>query len=226
MDPKVFINAVLEPLGYKLIKKPKFRKETAAQQNSKQGINEFFGTDDKVKDYLAPGRMKFYEEAVRFFQSKGLQYDGKDVCDAGCGTGHLLKYVQDHFKPKSLKGFDYGDSTLKVARQVLPQVSFSTLDLHEGCNEQFDIVFCTEVVEHLLYPDKGVQNLGKMIRSGGALLLTVPNGRLDTYDGHINFWSPTSWEVFLKQNLPDFQVDSGVLNENTGILLYAYIRKA
>ena len=225
MDPKIIINAVLEPLGYKLIKKPKFTKETAAEQNSKSGINDFFGSHGKIKNYLSKGRMSFYEEAVRFFEKKGVAYNGKQIADAGCGTGNLLKYLADHFKPSSLQGFDYGDKTLAFARELLPQVPFETLDLHQGCDQQFDVVFCTEVVEHLLYPNLGIQNLGKMLKPGGALCVTVPNGRLDTYDGHINFWSPTSWEVFLKQNLPDFQVDSGVLNEKTGALLYALVRR-
>ena len=34
-------------------------------------------------------------------------------------------------------------------------------------------------------------------------IITVPEGRRDTSMKHINFWSPESWQVFCKKNLPD-----------------------
>jgi hypothetical protein len=38
----------------------------------------------------------------------------------------------------------------------------------------------------------------------------VLNGRNDTFAGHVNFWSPESWEVFLKSICDEFEVETGL----------------
>jgi len=56
-----------------------------------------------------------------------------------------------------------------------------------------------------------------MLRPKGSLLITVPNGRLDTFDGHINFWSPESWEVFIKKNTAGNEVEIGTIQKDEAI---------
>jgi hypothetical protein len=53
-----------------------------------------------------------------------------------------------------------------------------------------------------------------MLDDSGVALVTVPNGRLDTFDGHINFWSPESWEVFLKQMCDGFSIKTGLMEND------------
>lgn len=76
------------------------------------------------------------------------------------------------------------------------------------------MLFCTEVLEHLLFPDKALKNILKMIANNGTLLVTVPNGRTDTYKGHINFWSPESWKVFIETNCEGFSYDIGLTKDS------------
>ncbi|MEG2336387.1 MAG: hypothetical protein RSC04_01440, partial [Bacteroidales bacterium] len=39
---------------------------------------------------------------------------------------------------------------------------------------------------------------------GGTLVISVPDGRKDTYSGHIQFWSPESWAVFIEDNMANY----------------------
>ncbi|WP_138992918.1 bifunctional 2-polyprenyl-6-hydroxyphenol methylase/3-demethylubiquinol 3-O-methyltransferase UbiG [Larkinella sp. C7] len=41
-------------------------------------------------------------------------------------------------------------------------------------NEQVDFVLCTQVLEHVRYPEKVIQELGRVLKPGGLLFLTVP----------------------------------------------------
>ncbi|MHC4917529.1 MAG: class I SAM-dependent methyltransferase, partial [Planctomycetota bacterium] len=68
-------------------------------------------------------------------------------------------------------------------------------------------------MEHLVDPAAAVENLLGMLESGGRLVLTVPDGREDSvpagsgsiesgsFSGHIHFWSPESWSIFLRTAL-------------------------
>ena len=50
-------------------------------------------------------------------------------------------------------------------------------------------------LEHLLDPHKALNNL--LNASLKNCVLTVPDGRIDNYQGHIIFWSEESFESFL-----------------------------
>ena len=52
-------------------------------------------------------------------------------------------------------------------------------------------------------------------------MITVPNGRIDTFEGHINFWSPESWKVFIESNISDqeFEVKVGLIDNLTNFAI-------
>src|SRR5215207_1908941 len=164
--------------------------------NSKEGLEEFYSNRDAVESYLDPA---FYERLIDLLASHGVDYKEKRVADIGCGTGGLLKAVKSRFQPSSLTGFEYSEKALGIARSQAPGIEFCNFDIYDGSTREFDVIFCVEVLEHLLHPDTALRNVLGMLADSGVALLTVPNGRIDTFDGHINFWSPESWEVFLKQ---------------------------
>ena len=115
----------------------------------------------------------------------------------GCGTGHLLL---EAYKSRKIVGLGYSTEALSRAKHLLPKGEFYQYDIYKPFTEQFDLVFCTEVLEHLLEPRKAMKNIVSMIKPGGVALITVPEGRADTFLGHINSWSPGSWKVFVKDS--------------------------
>jgi hypothetical protein len=52
-----------------------------------------------------------------------------------------------------------------------------------------------------------------MLNLFGIALLTLPKGRTDTFAGHINFWSPESWTVFLNSICEDLEVETALDNQ-------------
>lgn len=175
--------------------------------NSKEGLNEFYSDKEVVESYLDPG---FYERLIDLLITHGVDYEQKRVADIGCGTGGLLKAVDARAQTKSITGFEYSEKALEIARSQVSSVEFCYFDIYEGTPRQFDVIFCIEVLEHLLHPDVALRNITAMLADRGVLLITVPNGRIDNFDGHINFWSPESWDVFLKQTCGNLNINTGM----------------
>jgi 2-polyprenyl-3-methyl-5-hydroxy-6-metoxy-1,4-benzoquinol methylase len=193
---------------------------SALHHNSKEGLNEFYSDPEAVESFLDPG---FYDRLIALLQTQGVAYDQKRIADIGCGTGGLLKTLKARFQPLSLTGFEYSEKALGIARSQVSDVEFCGFDIYEGSLRKFDVIFCIEVLEHLLHPDAALRNLVSMLADSGVALVTVPNGRQDTFEGHINFWSPESWDVFLKQICGSHRVTTGLI-EN-GENNYAVITK-
>ncbi len=46
----------------------------------------------------------------------------------------------------------------------------------------FDAILCTEVLEHIPYPEKAIAEFARLLRPGGVLVLTVPASCLRHFD--------------------------------------------
>lgn len=188
--------------------------------NSKEGLNEFYSDKELVEAYLDPA---FYEQLIDQLITNGVDYQQKRVADVGCGTGALLNALRARSQTESLTGFEYSENALNIARSQVSGVEFCYFDVYEGTARQFDVIFCIEVLEHLLHPDVALRNVISMLADSGVALVTVPNGRIDTFNGHINFWSPESWDVFLRQTCGDLNIKTGLLQN--GETNYAIITR-
>ncbi|CAN5773669.1 hypothetical protein BH11VER1_BH11VER1_10770 [soil metagenome] len=48
--------------------------------------------------------------------------------------------------------------------------------LELGLEEQFDGVIITEIIEHVAHPDQFLVSIGKLLKPGGRVVMTTPNG--------------------------------------------------
>jgi len=93
---------------------------------------------------------------------------GKDVLDAGCGSGNLYKYVKD----KNYTGVDFTKKFIEHTKALYPNAVFLTgniLDLPFPDNS-FDTVACLSVLEHIKYKDLK-QAINELIRTSRKLVL-------------------------------------------------------
>ena len=100
------------------------------------------------------------------------------VLDVGCGNGNISRYIGS--KGHEVLGIDISEATINKAISLtnMPNVRFKNIAAEEliAAAEIFDLVICSEVIEHLDTPSAVVQALSVLINKNGILIVTVPNG--------------------------------------------------
>jgi 2-polyprenyl-3-methyl-5-hydroxy-6-metoxy-1,4-benzoquinol methylase len=170
--------------------------------NSRENMDAIYADPNLLTHYFTPERLSFYT-AVREHLS-GLAINPSSILDVGCGSGHLLDEVKTIFPSAEMMGVDFSPESIRVAQRLFPTGCFRILSIFdlEQLDRQFDLVLCTEVIEHLEEATLAVDKLVAACRPGGTIVITVPHGRHDTFSGHFNFWTPESFRREFRSHKP------------------------
>lgn len=97
------------------------------------------------------------------------------VLDVGCGNGYFLKYVS-LTRDWELFGVDQSEKAIEVARSRVPEAQLFTADVEKlpFRDNGFDIVFCMETLEHLSRPERAINEMKRVVRPGGKIVVQVP----------------------------------------------------
>lgn len=101
-------------------------------------------------------------------------YAGKEILDAGCGTGAILQYLGSS---PSHTGIDLSPAAIAFCRQrKLPNVIEGDINQLPFEADTFDAVICSSVLYHLWIPDveKTLLELSRVLKPGGHLIINVP----------------------------------------------------
>jgi ubiquinone/menaquinone biosynthesis C-methylase UbiE len=97
------------------------------------------------------------------------------VLDAGCGSGFVTRWLQVGLPDARIAGVDVSNDALRRASRRVPEASFSSADVHDlpFPDGSFDLVVCTEVLEHVADPVAAMRELARVSRD--RVLVTVPH---------------------------------------------------
>jgi SAM-dependent methyltransferase len=105
--------------------------------------------------------------------------EGDTILDIGCDTGSFVRAAADRFPTRTIIGIDSSDENIRAAQRADPalaarfrQMSAYRLDFAEA---SFDCVTAQEVLEHLEGAALAVKEINRVLRPGGALIVSVPN---------------------------------------------------
>jgi SAM-dependent methyltransferase len=99
------------------------------------------------------------------------------VLDVGCGNGGIAFAVAS--LGCEILGVDVDTPSIERARNVNPYPN-ARFEVVVGDNfdlkETFDLIICSEVLEHLYRPQALLDTMVRHLKDDGLLLITVPNG--------------------------------------------------
>jgi 2-polyprenyl-3-methyl-5-hydroxy-6-metoxy-1,4-benzoquinol methylase len=106
------------------------------------------------------------------------------LLDAGCGDGRYFGVLSRATeRPGAVVASDISERILDTARATaqrdglaveLVRANMEALPFEDG---SFDVVFSSQVIEHLLDPAAGARELARVLRPGGRLVLSTDNRR-------------------------------------------------
>ncbi|MEO1655987.1 MAG: class I SAM-dependent methyltransferase [Bacteroidota bacterium] len=217
---------LIRKMGYDLKPIPKVAKKNipipAREKQAVQKILQEFsnqkGSDSPfhyqaLREYLSDERLQFFFQLLKVCADQQLDLSQKKIADIGSGTGYLLRLIEQQQANPLLFGFDTFEEILALAAYIAPRAQHLPKSLY-AIEDQFDVIFCTEVLEHLVEPKKALLAMQSLLNPSGALVLSVPDGRVDqqasgdmredgsSYWGHIHFWSPESWPLLMQEHFP------------------------
>jgi len=99
----------------------------------------------------------------------------KKVLDIGCGDGFFSQQIHA-VTEASVNGMDI--SLRRLKQTAARGISVEQCNLDEGIcfkAETFDLVYCSEVIEHVIDPDWLLDEIWRVLVPGGNLILLTPN---------------------------------------------------
>jgi 2-polyprenyl-3-methyl-5-hydroxy-6-metoxy-1,4-benzoquinol methylase len=221
---KHIIKYVLRKLGYEILPLNINGAPDSLIYNSQHHTDLFYSNANLVKNYIQNNVPIHIKNLFVLLKSKKINLQDKRVVDVGCGTGHCLNELKNSFTGIQLTGIEHSEAAKKIAEATANDIPIINLDISvQPLQETFDVVLCQQVLEHIPDAEMALKHLWQMTAPKGRMLLTVPDGRLDDFAGHIHFWSKESLFLLLNKVLATEAIEIGHLQDN--ISLYALIKK-
>lgn len=142
---------------------------------------------------------------------------GSLILDAGCGSQRYKKYCV-HLEYKAQ---DFGEYKTDLKKMIDSDgvggdagYQYGKLDyvgniweIDEKPNT-FNAILCTEVLEHIPYPNETIKEFSRLLKQNGTLILTAPSNCLRHMDPYFFYsgFSDRWYEKILKDN--NFEIES------------------
>ncbi len=131
----------------------------------KRSINNIGGDNAALRDQWVGSKLKKMKPGLK-------------ILDVGAGEGRYKKYT-NHLKyvAQDFNGYDGEGDGVGLHTGVW---DYSNVNIVSDItdmpvpNEEFDIVLCTEVLEHVPDPRGAVKEIVRVLKSGGKLIMTAP----------------------------------------------------
>ena len=140
--------------------------------------------DEYVQYDNTPQTDKFQDEVYAKARQICNQNNFKKIVDVGCGSAYkLVKYFRD----KNFVGLEL-EPNLSYIKKKYPIFRFDLSDFDNPPTEEFDILICSDVIEHVLDPDQIIEFIKKI--NWKYLVLSTPDREIIQ-----NLQKGFGWEV-------------------------------
>jgi ubiquinone/menaquinone biosynthesis C-methylase UbiE len=118
----------------------------------------------------------------------------KSIIDLGCGDGDFIIAIKKEFPRINIVGVDVSDRRIETLRKIFPKNEFYLGDI---CNlklkKKFDMVYSSQVIEHVESDIKMVEKMSELLKKGGIL--------------HCSSVIKKTWAVYKYRNNGKFVLD-------------------
>ena len=190
-----------------------------------------------------PARIKFIKEKLIYHfkldSNKQKPLEKLKILDIGSGGGLLCEPL--HRLGANVTGIDASNKNIEVAKLHAKEMNLNIKYIHsspENINlkNEFDVILCMEVVEHVSNLDLFIEKCSGLIKKNGIIFISTINKNLKSYAfailgaEYILRWLPIGthdWNKFLSPNdLENIAIKSRLkLDETVGMKYNIFFKK-
>lgn len=158
-------------------------------------LSEYYESEDYISHTDAKRNLfeKIYH-AVREFSVKQkvnliskYASSGNQLLDVGCGTGDFLQAAQNN--QWTVFGIEPNAKARTIANQKTGNRVYNADHLWKFEKDQFDVITLWHVLEHLPDLENQLQQFHELLKSGGVLIIAVPNYKSYDAEYYQKFWA-------------------------------------
>ena len=134
------------------------------------------------------------------------------LLDVGCSSGVLTAAIAETLPKATIIGLDSYRQAIIFARSKYPHIDFKIGDAHKlpFQDKAFDLVICTETLEHLVDPKQALVEIKRVLKKDGKAIISMDSGSL-LFKIVWYLWTKTKGRVWQDAHLHEF---NGKLLEN------------
>jgi ubiquinone/menaquinone biosynthesis C-methylase UbiE len=123
------------------------------------------------------GSLQGYAVHFRRWMNDRIAGRGRNlkILEVGCGDATFTRYLTE--LSDDVTAVDIAEAQLTENAKQLPKVKFQVQDLSEPMpfpDATFDVIWCSEVLEHLMDPTYALSEMRRVLKPGGIAMVTVP----------------------------------------------------
>ncbi|MBT5023404.1 class I SAM-dependent methyltransferase [Candidatus Woesearchaeota archaeon] len=104
------------------------------------------------------------------------------ILDYGCNTGYFLDMIKNKHPSKNfnLCGADINRFALKYARKKYKDFTFFDINnkFFNSESKKFDVIIISHVLEHIKNRNAFMQNIKKLLKKNGEIIIAIPQERI------------------------------------------------
>lgn len=140
--------------------------------------SELFDEVSATYESTIPYKKYFYTSRFQKIIKALDPKSGEKVLDLGCGSGVYSKYIVE--KGGLLTAVDLSKGYLVRTKNIVGMAKSAVFVEADAENlpllgNSFDKALCTEVIEHTQSPEKAIEELARVLKPGGYLVISTPS---------------------------------------------------
>jgi ubiquinone/menaquinone biosynthesis C-methylase UbiE len=156
---------------------PVMQPEIEFEKYQKRGAyhwDQYFGSVLKIDSFLR-GR---YQLLIHLLRTAGIK-SSSSLLEVGCGDGALSGLIYQTFNCE-ITGVDPSADGIRYSEEMFQKHQFQgSFHVSEGYHlsfpdHRFDFIVLADVIEHLQHPGLMLQELRRLTKPGGYILITTP----------------------------------------------------
>lgn len=148
-------------------------------QSKKDFYNRYHHKNSEFYSVIQDNNFTYFFHIRELKKVLSRMKENSKILDIGCGVGTLAFYLAS--KGFSVTGIDVSSRAIQIAKIYLDKSGLKKVKFSEGdvqkvkLNTKYDLIVCTEVIEHLENDDKMLETIFSLLNHNGKLLLSTPS---------------------------------------------------